>query len=393
MALNRGPNAATTAVAQGLVLGAPSAKMGRSVRSFIFIAGLASTVAIAALPAFARPSLLDAPPEERAFTLDAPDHADHPAVDLLLAFRDASIERLGPLRVYTLGRYGRWKNAPWFELAWGDEHAGLEPQPLGDDSSVTLDERSLDIVGDRDWLKLFDPVRPPIFDSTGPSLETDGFGNVFRLPPVKPIVDWRCRRRPVTFVRYGAENDRFDLVRCDGSTAPFALDRLSVLARPPEAARPTDGLLPDEPDEAAWNLHHEWVDGVRIMHPRLLWALQKLSDAFPWKAVYIYSGYRPLAEVHDGSGHMSLHAMGRAIDISFYGVSNEDLFKACRDLPDVGCGFYPHAPFVHVDVRRAHSGQAFWVDDSAPGEPAHYVDGWPGVVENGALSWVPAGQR
>jgi uncharacterized protein YcbK (DUF882 family) len=124
------------------------------------------------------------------------------------------------------------------------------------------------------------------------------------------------------------------------------------------------------------------------MHPRLLWALQKLADAFPWKAVYIYSGYRPSAEVHDGSGHMSLHAQGRAIDIAFYGVDNADLFKACRELKDVGCGYYPHTPFVHVDVRRAATGQAFWVDASKPGEPAEYVDSWPGVVESGALSWV-----
>src|SRR5258708_12501834 len=72
---------------------------------------------------------------------------------------------------------------------------------------------------------------------------------------------------------------------------------------------------------------------------------------------------------------MSLHAQGRAIDIAFYGVDNADLFKACRELKDVGCGYYPHTPFVHVDVRRAGTGQAFWVDASKPGEPAEYVDG------------------
>jgi hypothetical protein len=224
-------------------------------------------------------------------------------------------------------------------------------------------------------------------------LETDGFAEIFRLPPEKPVPDWRCRRRPTTFIRYGAENDRFELVRCDGTTAPFALDKLSILARPPEASRPEGGELPDEPDDASWRERREWTPGVRIMHPRLLWALQKLADAFPWKAVYIYSGYRPSAEVHDGSGHMSLHAQGRAIDIAFYGVDNADLFKACRELKDVGCGYYPHAPFVHVDVRRAGTGQAFWVDTSKPGEPAEYVDSWPGVVDSGALSWVPSAKR
>ena len=56
--------------------------------------------------------------------------------------------------------------------------------------------------------------------------------------------------------------------------------------------------------------------------------MQKIADAFPWKAIYVYSGYRPNAEVHDGSGHQSLHASGRALDISVYNVPKEELFKA-----------------------------------------------------------------
>ena len=69
------------------------------------------------------------------------------------------------------------------------------------------------------------------------------------------------------------------------------------------------------------------------------------------------------------------------------GVRNVGLFRFCRTLDDVGCGYYPNSKFVHVDVRRPRTGRAFWVDESAPGEPSRYVDSWPGVVESGAMVW------
>jgi hypothetical protein len=76
-----------------------------------------------------------------------------------------------------------------------------------------------------------------------------------------------------------------------------------------------------------------------------------------------------------------------------HGVRNEDVFKFCRSLRDVGCGFYPNSKFVHLDVRRAHTGKAMWIDVSAPGEPSRYVDSWPGVVESGAMGWAAPEQR
>jgi len=231
--------------------------------------------------------------------------------------------------------------------------------------------------------------KAPFLELARPSLASDGLGSLFVLPPSRPLVDWRCRRPPVTVVRYGGESERFDLVRCDGSMAPGALDALSILARPPETLRPADGL-PDEPDQDAWRTRREWVDGVRVVHPRLVWAVQRIADAFPGKTIYLYSGYRPLAEVNDGSGHKSTHAEGRALDIAVMRVPNEKLFEVCRELKDVACGFYPKSKFVHIGVRRAHTGKAMWIDASLPGEPAEYVDSWPGVVEKGALSWQKA---
>ena len=75
------------------------------------------------------------------------------------------------------------------------------------------------------------------------------------------------------------------------------------------------------------------------------------------------------------------------MDLAVFNVPNAALFKLCRTLDDVGCGYYPNSRFVHVDVRRPGTGHAFWIDESAPGEPSHYVDAWPGVVDSGALVW------
>jgi hypothetical protein len=226
--------------------------------------------------------------------------------------------------------------------------------------------------------------------STGRSFASNGFDS-FWAPPQKPVRDWRCRRRPVIFVRYSGERDVFPLVRCDGSVEPEALDRLSLMARPPEAPRSGD-LLPDEPDpEAA--MRGEWIPDVRPVHPRVLWLLQKIADAFPWRPIYIYSGYRPGAIVA-GTTHHSMHAAARAFDIQVHGIPNATLFEFCRKLEDVGCGYYPNSKFVHVDVRRPGTGHALWIDASGPGEPPRYVDSWPGVLVGGVVVWgarVPPG--
>jgi len=166
--------------------------------------------------------------------------------------------------------------------------------------------------------------------------------------------------------------------------APEALDRLSILARPADIERPI-GLLPDEPDPVAWEKSREWTPGVRVLHPRLVWALQQIADAFPYKAILLFSGYRPLAEVNDSSGHKSLHASGRALDIAVHKIDNEELMRVCSKLRGIGCGFYPHNKFVHIDVRRAEPGDAIWVDSSNPGEPAKYELDYPGLIERGRL--------
>ncbi len=183
----------------------------------------------------------------------------------------------------------------------------------------------------------------------------------------------------VTVARYGGESATFSLLDCDGSIAIDAIDTLSVLARPPGTPRP-ELPLPIEPAIDS-ERHGEWLPAVRLLDPRLAWVLASISEAFPRRVIYLISGYR--RDAHDG-----FHHKARALDMFVMGVKNEDLFQVCRKLRDVGCGYYPHNKFVHVDVRPPGTGHAMWVDDSAPGQPSHYVDSWPGVVSGGALVWA-----
>lgn len=367
----------------------------------------ASVTAIAAIAALAvAPSslgaLLDAPPKLYDFKLDAPSS---PRLALLAAFVDASVS-VEPSRVrrnYLSGAWARWRVQPWWAYRWQPEQEPpppAEPSVLLDDDTPSLfgfevpSPRALTILPEAapTWLSRIDPEVDLVLPTTGLSFKSNGFDALWVLPPKKPLPNWKCRRRPVRLARYGGESDSFLLVRCDGSVAMEAYDRLTLLAREPTAPRPGD-LLPDEPDAAAL-ARGEWTSGVRLVHPRLLWVLQRIADAFPWRTIYIYSGYR---HDHEGraraGGHHSLHNEARALDITVMGIPNAALVKLCRTLPDVGCGYYPNNMFVHVDVRRPGSGHPVWIDVSAPGEPSRYVDAWPGVIEGGALVWDPEARR
>jgi hypothetical protein len=384
-------------------------------RRLVAVAG-ACTFALAAPPVGAR--LLEEPPKLVNFKLDDPSFA---RLTLLQSFHEAAVERPGAVKRYLSSPWGRWGQEPWWKLAWMRDRSEEPPEPRAFESPALT---ALGPAAPADRLFGFEPMRaaieaplgadpvqavagsgpeawptwlqrlspgwsPPSFDSTGASFASNGFDALWSLLPLKPAPNWKCRRRPVRFVRYGGESDSFALVRCDGSVAPEALDRMTLIARLPEAARPGE-LLPDDPDPEAV-ARGEWAPGVRVVHPRLLWALQRISDAFPWKTIYVFSGYRPRKTNEKAGSHHSLHSDARAMDIHILGVPNASLFQLCRTLDDVGCGFYPNSKFVHVDVRKPATGRAFWVDISGPGEPSHYVDSWPGVVESGALVWDKAG--
>ncbi|APR86076.1 Hypothetical protein A7982_11425 [Minicystis rosea] len=406
----------------------------------IWTALAAGLLALAAAPS-AKAALLDEPPKLYTFKLDDPST---PRLPLLDPFRDAAVDPSGGLRRYLAGTWGRWRAEPWWNLSWqsitaaasstdatapsrpmdpaasgaehdiatGAEGATLKSAVVYPDAQMLLDEggdalsfgfgpsgpRALSLAPEAAplWLSRLDPAAfAPLVPSTGPSFKSNGFDALWALPPKKPIPDWRCRRRPVRISRYGGESDAFLLVRCNGAIAVEAYDRLTILARENLAPRPGPGeLLPDEPDPEAL-ARGEWARGVRLVHPRLLWALQRIADAFPWRTLYIYSGYRhdPDFRTQKPGSHHSMHSEARALDMTVMGIPNAALFQVCRKLEDIGCGFYPNNRFVHVDVRRSGSGHPMWIDTSGPGEPSHYVDSWPGVVEGGALVWDAAARR
>lgn len=385
------------------ILVASETRMRLPTFSTSFLCAAAAAAAIVLPASSSRATLLEQPPKLYTFRLDDPSA---PRLDLLRSFLDAEVERPGPFRRYASGRFGRWNDKPWMPLQWHPSRAFSE-SPTVEGASITSMHIGRSPFGDGLPIGFFlgngaeplrltpevplawasietgDPV--PFLMTTGSTLRSNGYDSLW-APRTKPVVDWRCRRRPVRFVRGTGEQDVFPLVRCDGSVAPEALDRLSLMMRPPHVDRP-DGLLPDEPDAEAAT-HGEWIADVRLAHPRLLWAIQRIADAFPWRAVYVYSGYRPGALVA-GTSHHSLHSAARAVDIQVHGISNAQVFELCRSLEDVGCGFYPNSKFVHVDVRRPGTGHAVWIDASGPGEPPQYVDAWPGVLAKGGFIWGP----
>jgi Peptidase M15 len=342
--------------------------------------------------------LIDEAPKLYTFRLDGGDPLAFGGarLPLLDAFRDAAVDPSGGQRRYFSGPWGRWRAQPWWPLSWvsSSSDAGGPTPPdhgaavaLGGGEGVDPPEPGAMLSFSR-WL---DPsFNTPVIKTPAAIFASDGFDALWSLPPSKPVPNWRCRRRPVRMARFGGESDAFLLVRCDGSVAAQAFDRLTLMARETSAPRPGE-LLPDEPDPEAIP-RGEWTPGVRLVHPRLLWAIQRVADAFPWRTIYVFSGYR-----HDPSGarpkpgtHHSMHSEARALDVYVMGVPNASLFQLCHQLDDVGCGYYPNNKFVHIDVRSPGSGHPFWIDVSAPGEPSVYVDAWPGVIESGGLVWDAA---
>jgi hypothetical protein len=287
---------------------------------------------------------------------------------LLRRFDEPWVERQGDWRSFYGGRFGpaSWTTPPrleWTLSAWQPSRSAPTELEL-----VMTPPREMvrPELGTAELLPSWLLEAPPRVDAS--------FVSATRTPRCKA---WE-RPYTVTLARYGGERDSFRVLECDGSVAIDALDRLSVVARPAGADRP-ELPLPLEPLPES-ELIGEWVPNVRLLDPRLLWVVARISEAFPGRAIYLISGYRR-------DGHESFHRKGRALDLFVMGVSNDALVRVCRTLKDVGCGFYPNNKFVHVDVRPPGTGHAIWIDVSEPGTPSRYVDSWPGIVESGALSW------
>jgi len=284
-------------------------------------------------------------------------------LSLLERFVEPARNRAPEWRSFWHGRFGRNNFVMYPKLVWFGG-AG-EPSLTAAESSWSFELRGPE------------PIRP--FDIAHAEVLPDWSLDVQAPAPDFWGISQRpsCPRwkapKPVSVVRYdGAEYTRMALVDCEGAIAPDALDRLSVLARPPATPKP-ELPLPLEPDEDAPS--GEWLPRVKLLHPRLIWVVQKIAEAFPNRSIFIMSGYRRDA-------HGSNHQKGRALDLYVTGVQNIDLFRFCHSLSDVGCGFYPNSKFVHVDVRPYGTHRVAWVDTSEPGAPPQYVTSWPGLFSN-----------
>ncbi len=187
-----------------------------------------------------------------------------------------------------------------------------------------------------------------------------------------------CSKEPVELAR-GSESETLTLVTCDGRPAPLAIERVSILVRPASAMRPTTAI-----EELAKKKGAEIAKGIKRVDPKLLERLEAIAEHFGKSGTIkfdIVSGYRPTS-----TG--SLHASGKAIDFKLEGAANEDVIAFCKTLDDTGCGFYPNAGFVHVDVRELGAGHVSWIDASNPGEAPRYVTQWPEPVASKAPDGV-----
>lgn len=104
----------------------------------------------------------------------------------------------------------------------------------------------------------------------------------------------------------------------------------------------------------------------KLLHPRLMQILQRVSERYPGRTIEIISGYRPRKR----GGQLSQHNIGRALDFRVQGVPNRELYGFISSFPNTGCGYYPNSTFVHLDVR---SNNITWTDLAGPGERARYV--------------------
>lgn len=180
-------------------------------------------------------------------------------------------------------------------------------------------------------------------------------GDVVRIPGARkavPVPVGNCGYPGIPFVK----QDRRVTIRvldCKGRVSKAGRRRLSTLAK------------------------GRGADRTFLLHPRLLRMLQRVADEYPGRPFHVVSGYRP----PDGAPRESRHHHGQAFDFSVEGVPNKTLHSFCRTLPSTGCGFYPHSPFVHLDVRDE---SATWIDYSGPGEEPDYAPRGEGSSDRGA---------
>lgn len=117
-------------------------------------------------------------------------------------------------------------------------------------------------------------------------------------------------------------------------------------------------------DSALSQLSRVWrcrrTEVEKEIDPHLYEVLSHVYDRFK-KPLTLVSGFRNQKRT------TSFHFIGSASDISVPGVPDRQLkeFVEGLDTGGMGIGIYPHAGFIHVDIRPEPSYR--WVDYSPPG--------------------------
>ncbi len=117
-------------------------------------------------------------------------------------------------------------------------------------------------------------------------------------------------------------------------------------------------------DDAVDRLNHLFrckrTGTEKAIDPRLFEQLSRIYDHYQ-RRIELVSGFRNQPRT------TSYHFNGSASDVRIPGVSDRELhqFVASLDAGGMGLGLYPHAGFIHVDVRPDASYR--WVDYSGPG--------------------------
>jgi uncharacterized protein YcbK (DUF882 family) len=117
-------------------------------------------------------------------------------------------------------------------------------------------------------------------------------------------------------------------------------------------------------DSALEQLNRVWrcrrTESEKEIDPHLYEILSHVYDHFK-KPLTLISGFRNQRRT------TSFHYIGSASDIAIPGVPDRQLkeFVESLDTGGMGIGIYPHAGFIHVDIRPEPSYR--WIDYSPPG--------------------------
>lgn len=117
-------------------------------------------------------------------------------------------------------------------------------------------------------------------------------------------------------------------------------------------------------EDALEKLNHVWrcrrTQTEKQIDPHLFEVISHVYDHFQ-KPLTLISGFRNQKKT------TSFHYAGSASDLAIPGVPDSRLkaFVEGLDTGGMGIGIYPHAGFIHVDIRPEPSYR--WIDNSPPG--------------------------